>query len=680
MSAPNPAAAASAPAPARPQSAPAQPHNAESRPHGADSAAAHPHSAEALGRTLTFVAFGTYQADSHPRVRVLIEGLRELGHRVVELNEPLGLSTADRVSMLKQPWRVPALGARLVNRWWTLARRGRQLRKRFAAEGQQLDAVLVGYLGHFDVHLARRVFKGTPIVLDHLIFAAGTAKDRGQKSQLIGRALGAVDQRALAAADVIVVDTAEHQQRVPDELRDRSVVCPVGADESWFRAGTESAADGTSGDGPLSVVFYGLYTPLQGATVIGAAAAQLAGAPVRITMIGKGQERAAAEQAAGAAAQVDWVDWVPAAELPAIVAAHDVALGIFGDTVKAREVVPNKVYQAAAAGCAIVTADTPPQRRVLGEAAELVAPQADRLAADLRRLAGDRELLAERRRQAGALAAAEFTPWAVAAPLVAKVCPVTNTSGSAPSPSTKAPAAPLSPRAALRWPLIKRGTRRVAPRRLLEIGAGQGAMGARLVGLTDYYLAVEPDETSYQAAKSRIEPRGGTVVNGTSDDLTDPEPFDLVCAFEVLEHLEDDAGALRSWAPLVAPGGYVLVSVPAWQHMFGPWDKAVGHYRRYSPDELSQLFSDNGFEPVDVSLYGWPLAFALEAIRNRVATGEPKSEESASQQTAESGRWLQPSRKISELAVDIGILPFQGLQRLVPSKGNGIVALARKRS
>ncbi len=87
-----------------------------------------------------------------------------------------------------------------------------------------------------------------------------------------------------------------------------------------------------------------------------------------------------------------WLDWVPAAELPALVAAHDVCLGIFGTGDKALRVVPNKVFQGAAAGCAVVTSDTAPQRRVLGDAAVLVPPgDADALADALLGLAGDRE-------------------------------------------------------------------------------------------------------------------------------------------------------------------------------------------------------------------------------------------------------------------------------------------------
>lgn len=368
---------------------------------------------------LRFVTFGTYQSGSHPRIRVLIEGLRELGHEVVEINEPLGLSTAARVSMLKAPWKLPLLLCRLASRWGRLIRRGLRLRRTTPA----IDAVLVGYLGHFDVHLARLVFPDTPVALDHLIFAAGTAKDRGQESRVISAALQLVDRRAMAAATVIIVDTPEHQQRVPAELADRTVVCPVGADSSWFQAAARQHRVAASAT-PLRVVFFGLFTPLQGTAIIGEALSLVSDEPIQATMIGTGQDLAEARRAADAAIDTDWVDWVPTQELPDVVASHDVALGIFGTTVKAAEVVPNKVFQSAAAGCALITSDTMPQRRTLGDAAELIpAGSATALADAMRRLAVDPELLNRRRAQARELAETTFSPAAVSTPLLEKLLP-----------------------------------------------------------------------------------------------------------------------------------------------------------------------------------------------------------------------------------------------------------------
>jgi glycosyltransferase involved in cell wall biosynthesis len=356
------------------------------------------------------LVFGTYDTSTHPRVATIAEGMKAAGAEVTECNAPLGLDTAARVDMLARPWRAPALAVRLARRWATLAR---------AARRQPApDVVVVGYLGHFDVHLARLLFRRVPIVLDHLVGASDTARDRrldGGPRQAI---LRLIDAAALRAADVIVVDTDEHLAALPARHRVRAVVVPVGAPSAWLAAGGSDLG----ADGPLRVVFYGLYTPLQGTPVIGAALAKIAGAPVEITMIGTGQDLAETRSAAAANHAVSWTDWVPSGDLPAIVADHHVCLGIFGTGEKALRVVPNKVFQGAAAGCAIVTSDTAPQRRTLGHAALLVPPgDPAALAAALLRLADDRMELTRLRAAARQLAAEQFAPGQVVAPLLARL-------------------------------------------------------------------------------------------------------------------------------------------------------------------------------------------------------------------------------------------------------------------
>ncbi|HEY1668275.1 MAG TPA: glycosyltransferase [Trebonia sp.] len=347
----------------------------------------------------------------HPRIATIAEGLAARGFDVTECNIPLGLSTADRVDMLAKPWKAGGLVARLAGRWLGLAARARRLGRP--------DAVVVGYLGHFDVHLARLLYprrRHVPIVLDHLISAAGTAKDRRiGGSGLKQRLLTLIDAAALRAADIVVVDTEEHLEIVPEKYRSKAVVVHVGAPAPWHAAARDQSADA---GGPLKVVFYGLYTPLQGTPVIGEALGRIAGAPVEVTMIGRGQDEAETKRAAAGNQSVRWLDWVPAAELPALVAAHDVCLGIFGTGDKALRVVPNKVFQGAAAGCAVITSDTAPQRRVLGDAAVLVPPGDPAALADaLLRLADDREALLKLRHAARQLAAERFTPEQVVEPL-----------------------------------------------------------------------------------------------------------------------------------------------------------------------------------------------------------------------------------------------------------------------
>jgi glycosyltransferase involved in cell wall biosynthesis len=278
------------------------------------------------------------------------------------------------------------------------------------------DAVLVGYLGNFDVALVRALVRPTPVVLDFLIAGASTAVDRGERGAVKQRALRMLDEWALRHADMIMIDTEEQAQALPARHAGRAVVVAVGADDRWFAAGRDRAP---TGSGRMSVVFYGLFTPLQGVAVIAAALRELDGL-VDATLIGSGQDDPIAAPLLAGVPGVVRVPWIRPDELPSVVAEHDVCLGIFGSTAKAGRVVPNKVYQGAAAGCAIVTSDTPPQRRLLGDAALLVPPgDPGALAAALRRLATDPALRVAQASAARALAEDRFSAERVVEPLAA---------------------------------------------------------------------------------------------------------------------------------------------------------------------------------------------------------------------------------------------------------------------
>jgi glycosyltransferase involved in cell wall biosynthesis len=377
-----------------------------------------------------WLAFGTYDVRAHPRVAVLLEGLAAHGEVVDEVVEPLGLSTADRVDLLGRAWRVPALAVRLAVRWSRLVgRAGPRL-----LTGPPYDAMLVGYLGHFDVLLARLLLgvarlrhphRPRPVlVLDHLVSASATAQDRGLASarSVKHRLLRALDAVAVRSADVVLVDTVERLPELTVRGRARAVVVPVGATADWFAADRAPSDDA----GALRVIFVGLFTPLQGAVTIAGAVAELGPAlddgRIEVTLAGTGQDHAEARRIVGDRAGVAWLDWVPGEGLPALVAAHDVGLGIFGTTPKALTVVPTKVFQAAAAGCAVVTSDTAPQRDSLGQAAMFVPPGDPSALADaLMALAYDRAWVQRLRASARALALEKYTAGVVVAPLLERL-------------------------------------------------------------------------------------------------------------------------------------------------------------------------------------------------------------------------------------------------------------------
>jgi SAM-dependent methyltransferase len=199
----------------------------------------------------------------------------------------------------------------------------------------------------------------------------------------------------------------------------------------------------------------------------------------------------------------------------------------------------------------------------------------------------------------------------------------------------------------------------------------------RLAGMAGY-TAAEPDPTSWAVANERITPAGGTVINGDHTRIPAGRGYDLVCAFEVLEHLEDDAGALAQWLPLVRPGGHLLLSVPADPDRFGPWDEMVGHCRRYTADQLRALLVAVGGEEIEIVHYAWPLGAVLDAVRDRLAARRGPGGSTAEERTAGSGRVLQPTGRLAGGLVRAGVAPFVALQSLAPGRGTGLVACARR--
>jgi len=233
---------------------------------------------------------------------------------------------------------------------------------------------------------------------------------------------------------------------------------------------------------------------------------------------------------------------------------------------------------------------------------------------------------------------------------------------------------PLSPHAWLRFDAV----RRLLPEgveRVLEIGAGQGSMGV-LLARRYAYVGLEPDAASFEVATRRI--RGGTVVRSDDEGYDADGPFDLVCAFEVLEHLEDDRGALERWGRFLRPGGSVLVSVPSGRNRMAAADRRAGHLRRYDAADLRRLLGSAGFTDTAVLAYGFPLGYVLEAGRNLIAR---RSEGAGTdrERTSASGRWLQPPEGAA-WATQVLSLPFRLVQRPFGQTplGTGLVARGRK--
>ena len=213
---------------------------------------------------------------------------------------------------------------------------------------------------------------------------------------------------------------------------------------------------------------------------------------------------------------------------------------------------------------------------------------------------------------------------------------------------------------------------------VLEIGAGEGALGVRLARRYRY-VGVEPDLRSFETARRRFDRAGtGTIVHGGVDALAPGPAFDLVCAFEVLEHCEDDLAALRAWVARVRPHGWLMLSVPAFTRRFGPSDRKAGHHRRYERAQLAAVLEAGRLEPRSIELYGFPLGNLLEVAWNAAARVRPAMGPAA-ERTAASGRYFQPGRRLA-WAPRVIAAPGRLAQRSVlgRGRGTGFVALARR--
>lgn len=236
---------------------------------------------------------------------------------------------------------------------------------------------------------------------------------------------------------------------------------------------------------------------------------------------------------------------------------------------------------------------------------------------------------------------------------------------------------PLTVSGWLRYEPIFAEIRRLQPSNVLEIGTGLGALGAR-IAVTHPYLGIELDRTSFEAAERNLNIIGRGEVRNGDLSAVGQEKFSLICAFEVLEHIEDDVSALRDWADALAPDGHLLLSVPSQMDRFGPQDVLAGHFRRYDRNTLHDCLLAAGWEPVRWYCCGAVIGHLLDAIRNFIASRRQHA--ARAEATAASGRFLQPGGALGGAATALVAWPFRSIQKLFYNTDFGVnyVVLARR--
>jgi SAM-dependent methyltransferase len=152
-------------------------------------------------------------------------------------------------------------------------------------------------------------------------------------------------------------------------------------------------------------------------------------------------------------------------------------------------------------------------------------------------------------------------------------------------------------------------------RRVLDAGAGIGTFTA-LAAEGREVVAVEPDPEQLPLLRERFDGRPDVeVVAGTIDDVDGA--FDSILCLNVLEHIRDDRGALGRFHALLAPGGTLLLLVPAHPALWGGNDRVVQHERRYTKAVLRRRLEEVGLTVADlryvnpVGAVGWFVSIRL---------------------------------------------------------------------
>ena len=293
--------------------------------------------------------FGIYKP-TYSRNRVLMRGFKENGWEVLEC----------RVDPHKYRGLFQAV---------RLLAQALQMRK------NKPDLVLVAFPGQRIVWLARLVF-GKKIIFDaFLSLFDSNVFDRKLYSPRSLRGIRDyfLDWSSVRLAQKVLLDTNEHIHYFNKTFKiseNKFIRVLVGSDDNIFVPSFKNISPHSS----FTVEFHGTYIPLQGVEYIIEAAVLLKDEDIHFNLIGTGQTFMTVQRRASEMhlSKVTFLDKMPIEKVAEYIALADICIGIVGVTEKCMRVIPNKVYECAAIGKAIITADSPAMREVFADGKDVV--------------------------------------------------------------------------------------------------------------------------------------------------------------------------------------------------------------------------------------------------------------------------------------------------------------------
>lgn len=141
------------------------------------------------------------------------------------------------------------------------------------------------------------------------------------------------------------------------------------------------------------------------------------------------------------------------------------------------------------------------------------------------------------------------------------------------------------------------------PLKALEIGCGPGVLREQFETATRW--TIDGTDLYVPALKAARAGRGRTLYYDVTEERGEfVDSYDAVILFDVLEHIADTPGFLKSVVRHLRPGGWLLINVPALNALHSAYDVAAGHLRRYNHKSLPAEFARLDFEVVDVRYWG----------------------------------------------------------------------------
>jgi len=151
----------------------------------------------------------------------------------------------------------------------------------------------------------------------------------------------------------------------------------------------------------------------------------------------------------------------------------------------------------------------------------------------------------------------------------------------------------------------------------IEVGSGLGDYAMEWIPSVDKFTATEADPALFAELKKAMAAFPGVTVRQLLLPTHERADHSCLVSYNVLEHIDDHVGALRSMARLARPGGYIVLVCPAFSFAMSPVDMATGHVRRYTKRSMRNALTDAGLEVVQVryiNSLGLVLYFAFTSL------------------------------------------------------------------